>query len=247
MTMGKVPSLVKVLLAVICVSWAALSAARQTGGSYTLSINGGTPFPISSLDFGSNSVANDPTGAAAGRTLLSPVTITASEATPQLYSLFSSCLKGEKLAKLTAVYANSLGQTQFTVEFQSVVITGYTFPTVDSTPGPLGDISITFAAGKEQFSTPQASKPLTANRVAIKSNIVTPPISRTWHTLTIGPSVGTKFTFTIPNANTSAVTSVLSFAVKSPPRRSGERGWCRQGGIYVVCRYHESKRRSGIH
>src|SRR5580698_9332130 len=111
----------------LCLTGASASA-RQSGGSYRLSINGGTAFPISSIDFGSTSVVNN-TGSASGKVQLSPVTITVSAATAQLYSLFSSCVTGQRLAKVTATYANAQGQTQFTVEFMPAIVASYTFPT----------------------------------------------------------------------------------------------------------------------
>ena len=147
--MLKLARLLSFIAAFAILAVGSYGSTRQTGGSYTLSINGGTAFPISSIDFGSTSVVNTGGGSSAGKTQLSPVTITASTGTTQLYSLFSSCLTGQHLAKVSAVFANAQGQTQFTVAFQPVIVTRYTFPTVDTTSAALGDITIVLTVGAD--------------------------------------------------------------------------------------------------
>jgi hypothetical protein len=222
--MGKFPRVTKLLLATVILASAVLSSARQTGGSYTLSLDGTTSFPISSIDFGETNGVDSSTGSSTGKTNLSPVTITASAATSQLYGLFAACISGQRYTTISATYFDAGGHAQFTVTFKPAIVSSYTFPAVDKTNSPLGDITFQLSVGAEQYTTPSNSTTNGVTRISNANRTAggTVIISRVWRSVVqpLPPAAG-KFSLTIPAVNTSGVQTIQSITAKNAVSSSG--------------------------
>ena len=201
------------LFGLLAVAPAAM-AAGQTGGTYSLTLDGGAPIALASLDFGETSVVNG----ANGSIPLSPVTITTVAGAEAIPQLVSHCVTHVFYHSMTATYANAQGQAQFVVKFSESIVSSISLPAADKTSSPRGAITLVFGVQHETVEPPPppSNAPGAAQNPTQAHFNRLPAMQKLWRAQILKPAgapPGGKFSFTIAGADTSGVLTVSPFTL----------------------------------
>ena len=207
------------MVSCLATSHSAVAAAQASGGSYMLTIDGGKPITLTSLDFGES---NASTGGGAGKAKFSPVTVTTATGAEALSMLMTACFAGRHFTTVVATYKDAQGKAQFEVDFKMVYVSSVTLPAVDKASSPPGDMAWMFFVGAEEIKTQSQTGGTAGAQVGGKPIM----LSRLWRGSLTRPGVAPsgKFGFTLNGVDTSGVLMVSPFVISSPAEGSSGAG-----------------------
>ena len=212
-TMPMPRALLALLMCTGCIALApqAVTARQATGGSYSMTIDGGKPIALTSLDFGESNASTSRSG---GKAKLSPVTVTTATGVEAMVRVISACLTGSHFNEVVATYKNAQGQVQFEVDFRMVFVSSITLPAVDKTASPPADMTWVLVVGTEEIksASPAGGKP---GALAGASPAV---LQRVWRSNVMRPAAAPtgKFSLTLAGLDTSGVLTVSPFVLNTP-------------------------------